>query len=169
MSDFLLNDEDTRAIVQVIHRDIEPGVIDDAMLKAAIVEQGHRGEAGRLAQLNAIDYTIITSIRLEFQNLLRIDHIWVLPNLEKLSLKFNKIDRIEKIDMLVKLKELDLSFNCLERIENLDKLVKLEILTLFGNRIKRLENLNPLSGLLILSVGNNLIDTYDGVSGVFCI
>lgn len=152
------------AIFQIIHANREPGVINDAMLGKMIAEQGHTGEAGRLAQLNLVDYATVTYMRLEFQNLLRIDHLWVLPNLQKLSLKFNRIDRIENLHMLTALTELDLSFNCLERIENLDKLVRLEVLTLFGNRITRLENLDTLSAMLILSVGNNRIDTSDGVS-----
>lgn len=158
-------DEETRAIFQIIHTDLEAGVIDESLLNAACIEQGHRGEAGRLAQLSeSIDYNSITSLRLEFQNLLRIDHLWVMPNLQKLSLKFNKIERIENIHMLTKLRELDLSFNCVERIERLDALVELEVLTLFGNRIERLENLDELKKMLILSVGNNRIDTFDGVN-----
>lgn len=167
MSDLILNDEETSVIYKVIHPDLEPGVINDAMLKQMIVEQGHKGEAGRLAQMkDAIDYTTITCIRLEFQNLLRIDHLWVLPNLRRLSLKFNKIDRIENLHMLTELRELDLSFNCLERIENLEKLVRMEVLSLFGNRIEKLENLDTLSSILILSLGNNRIDDYEGVFGL---
>lgn len=165
MSNFVLDEEVIKkTIYEVIHRDIEPGVINDAMLRELIVEQGHRGVAGRLARLNPIDYSAITCISLEFQNLLKIDHLWVMPNLQKLSLQFNKIERIENIEMLTQLKELDLSYNCLERIEGLGPLVNLEVLSLFGNKIRRLEGLDTLSKMLIMSVGNNEIDTFDGVS-----
>lgn len=151
------------AIDDVVHKDLEPGVINDQMLQKLIVEQGYQGEAGRLARNNPIVYENITVIRLEAINLLKIDHLWVLPNLEKLSLKFNKLDRIENIEMLTKLKDLDLSFNYIERIEHLDQLVNLEILSLFRNRIRKLENLDTLERLLILSIGSNDIDTYSGV------
>lgn len=165
MSDFLLDDvTEKKAIYEVIHRDIEPGVINDKMLRELIVEQGHRGVAGRLARLNDIDYTTITCIKVEFQNLLKIDHLWVMPNLQKLSLQFNKIEHIENIEMLTQLKELDLSYNCLERVERLEALVNLEVLSLFGNKIRRLEGFDTLSKMLIMSVGNNEIDTYEGVS-----
>lgn len=164
MSDiFVAEHHEKNSLYEVIHRDIEPGVINDAMLRELIVAQGYRGIAGQLARLKTIDYNSVTSIQVEFQNLLKIDHLWVLPNLQKLSLQFNKIERIENIEMLTRLKELDLSFNCLERIEGLEALVNLEVLSLFGNRIKRLEGLDTLSQMLIMSVGNNAIDTYEGV------
>lgn len=163
MSDVLQNDDNSKVIDGIIHKDLEPGVINDNMLHKLIIEQGYKGEAGRLACLNSIEYNNITVIRIEFQNVLRVDHLWVLPNLEKLSLKFNKLDKIENIEMLIKLKDLDLSFNYIEKIENLEKLVNLEILSLFNNRIQKLENLDTLGKLLILSVGNNNINIYDGV------
>lgn len=97
-------------------------------------------------------------------DILKIDHLWVLPNLVKLSLNFNKIDRIENIEMLVNLKELDLSFNFIEKIENLETLVKLETLSLFNNSIKVIENLDNLTNLIILSIGRNKIDSFKGVS-----
>lgn len=45
---------------------IDPGVINEKMLRVAIEEQGYRGEAQRLSQLEPINYAKITSIRLEF-------------------------------------------------------------------------------------------------------
>lgn len=161
----MLNEEDEEplAIHQVVHKDLEPGVINDEMLQKMIIEQGYQGEAGRLSRLSPIVYEKITCIRLEGVNLLKIDHLWVLPNLERLSLKHNKLDRIENVEMLTKLIDLDLSFNYIVRIENLEALVNLEILSLFNNRIEKLENLDSLEAMLILSVGNNNIDTYDGV------
>lgn len=154
---------ETTALYQVVHKDIEPGVINDQMLDHMIIEQGYQGEAGRLARLTPIQYDTITCIRLESVNLMKIDHLWVLPNLEKLSLKFNKLVQIENLEMLTKLIDLDLSFNYIERIENLGELVNLEVLSLFNNRIVKLENLDTLEAMLVLSVGSNNIDTYEGV------
>ncbi|XP_062706990.1 dynein regulatory complex subunit 3-like [Aedes albopictus] len=146
-----------------VHKEQEPGVISNAMLTKAIIEQGHKGEAGRLARMDEIQLDLITVIRLEFQNILKIDHLWVLKNLEILSLAFNKIDKIENLHRLTRLKELNLSFNFIEKIENLDQLVLLRTLSLFGNRIKRLENLDRLENLVIFSAGKNKIDTLDGL------
>lgn len=150
-------------LLEVIHKDLEPGVINDEMLKKLILEQGFKGEAGRLALLEPINYGNVTVLRLEFQNLLKINHLFVLSNLKVLSLKFNKLDKIENIEMLTKLVELDLSFNFIEKIGSLETLVNLEILSLFNNKIEKLENLDILENMLILSIGNNQINTLDGV------
>lgn len=167
--------------IAVIHKEIEPGVINISTLRKCISDQGHKGEAGRLSHLEEIRYEKTMVIRLEhlseldfffclffnsnfFLDILKIDHLWILPNLTKLSLNFNKIDKIENLDDLKNLKELDLSFNYIEKIENLEKLTKLEDLTLYKNSIKKLENLDSLENLIILSVGRNLITSCKGVS-----
>ncbi|XP_059616497.1 dynein regulatory complex subunit 3 [Phlebotomus argentipes] len=143
---------------------IDPGVINEKMLKSAIEEQGYRGEAQRLSQLEPINYAKITSIRLEFLNILKIDHLWVLTNLTKLSLNYNKIDKIENLHMLTKLTDLDLSFNYIEKIENIEKLAQLEVLSLYSNRVEKIENLHHLERLQMLSLAKNRIKTYDGVA-----
>lgn len=151
------------ALKKIIHKDIEPGVIDEEMIVNVVLE-GYKDEAGRLARTETIDLSTVTVLRLEFIKILKIDHLWVMPNLKVLSLAFNQIDRIENLDMLKNLIELNMSFNFIEKIENLDALTKLEILSLYGNRIKILENIDNLESLLIFSIGENLIDTYKGVS-----
>lgn len=158
--------EEKNPLLRVIHKDLEPGVINDEMLERLILEQGFKGEAGRLARLEPIDYEKVTVLRIEFQNLLKINHLFVLCNLKELSLKFNKLDKIENIEMLTKLVSLDLSFNYIEKIANLNTLTNLETLSLFSNRIETLENLDILENLMILSVGNNRISSLDGVSGM---
>lgn len=60
--------ERSKVLLGVIHKELEPGVINDAMINASIVEQGYKGEAGRLAQLNPIVYNELSAIRLEFQS-----------------------------------------------------------------------------------------------------
>ncbi|XP_050085619.1 dynein regulatory complex subunit 3-like [Anopheles aquasalis] len=155
--------ESTLATDATFNKELEPGVISNEMLTKAILEQGHKGEAGRLAQLNQLHLETVTVIRLEFQNILKIDHLWVMKNLEVLSLSFNKIDKIENLSRLSKLKELNLSFNYIEKIENLDNLTNLRTLSLYGNRITRIENVDKLENLVIFSAGRNNINTLEGL------
>nr|XP_016925660.1 dynein regulatory complex subunit 3 [Drosophila suzukii] len=141
----------------------EPGIIDRSMIETAYLEEGQKGEARRLHQLEPVVYDRITTMRLEFKNILRIDHLWMMPNLTKLCLNCNKIEVIEHLEMLTALKDLNLSFNYITRIENLETLVNLEKLSLFSNRIQKIENIQTLENLVILSIGNNLIDTVEGI------
>ncbi|CAB3247675.1 unnamed protein product [Arctia plantaginis] len=144
----------------IIHPDIEPGVIDNAMLIRCILDYGPTEEAGRLFAEEGVHLDEATIVRLEFQNILRIDHLWMLTSLTKLTLAHNLIEKIEKLELLTSLNELDLSFNKIEKIENLETLVNLEILTLFHNRIRKLENMETLENLLVFSIGDNLIEDF---------
>ncbi|XP_030020025.2 dynein regulatory complex subunit 3 isoform X1 [Manduca sexta] len=144
----------------IIHPDIEPGVIDNAMLIRCILEYGPTEEAGRLFAEEGVHLDEAPIVRLEFQNILRIDHLWMLKSLRKLTLAHNLIERIENLELLKGLNELDLSFNKIEKIENLDELVNLEVLTLFHNKIRKLENMDTLQNLLVFSIGDNLIEDY---------
>lgn len=151
----------------VVKKSSEPGVINDVMLKNLLHAHGPRGEAARLSRNIAIDYGTITELYLEFQNILKIDHIWMCFNLRKLSLKSNKLTKIENLDNLKELRELDLSFNFIKRIENMKCLRKLEYLTLFQNDIQKIENLNELHHLVRLNLGSNFIETIEGVIKTF--
>ncbi|CAH0729933.1 unnamed protein product, partial [Brenthis ino] len=144
----------------IIHPDIEPGVIDNAMLTRCILEYGPKDEAGRLFAEEGVHLDEAPVVRLEFQNILRIDHLWMLKSLRKLTLAHNLIEKIENLDQLTGLNELDLSFNKIEKIENLDALVNIEVLTLFHNKIRKLENMETLENLLVFSIGDNLIEDY---------
>ncbi|XP_050351560.1 dynein regulatory complex subunit 3-like [Nymphalis io] len=148
----------------IIHPDIEPGVIDNAMLTRCILEYGPKEEAGRLFAEEGVHLDEAEIVRLEFQNILRIDHLWMLKSLKKLTLAHNLIEKIENLELLTGLNELDLSFNKIEKIENLDELVNLEVLTLFHNRIRKLENMDTLENLLVFSIGDNLIEDYKEMS-----
>ncbi|XP_017032779.1 dynein regulatory complex subunit 3 [Drosophila kikkawai] len=141
----------------------EPGIIDRRMIEAAYLEEGQKGETRRLHQLEPVVYERIRTMRLEFKNILRIDHLWMMPNLTTLCLNCNKIEVIEHLAMLTALRDLNLSFNYITRIENLETLVNLEKLSLFSNRIQKIENLQTLEKLVILSIGNNLINTVEGI------
>ncbi|XP_049874456.1 dynein regulatory complex subunit 3-like [Pectinophora gossypiella] len=144
----------------IIHPAIEPGVIDNAMLTRCILEHGPTEEAGRLFAEEGVHLDETTVIRLEFQNILRIDHLWMLKSLTKLTLSHNLIEKIENLDQLPNLNEVDLSFNKIEKIENLDELVNIEVLSLFHNKIRKLENMDTLTKLLVFSIGDNLIEDF---------
>ena len=47
---------------------VEPTVIDDAMLKSTIVEQGPQEEAGNVARKDGIFYEEVPSLRLDFKS-----------------------------------------------------------------------------------------------------
>ncbi|XP_065356813.1 dynein regulatory complex subunit 3 [Calliphora vicina] len=155
--------DNLKSLDEIIYPEIEPGIISKHMIEKSYLEDGYNGEEARLHQMEPVIYERITTLRLDFRNILRIDHLWILPNLTKLALNCNKIEVIENIEMLVNLKELDLSFNYIERIENLDKLINLEVLSLFSNMITKLEKLDTLEKLVILSIGNNLISSTKGI------
>ncbi|XP_075151603.1 tbCMF46 isoform X2 [Haematobia irritans] len=161
------NDKDNanknNSMDEIVYPEIEPGIISKQMIESAYLDEGYKGEEAWLHRAEPVVYDRITSLRLDFKNILRIDHLWILPNLTKLALNCNKIETIEHLDTLVNLKELDLSFNYIERIENLDKLHNLEVLSLFSNMIVKIENLDALQKLVILSIGNNLITSTKGI------
>nr|DAA06416.1 TPA_inf: protein phosphatase [Drosophila willistoni] len=161
---FKTEDQSKPLLNEIIYPDIEPGIIKRGMIEASYSHEEHREEERRLHQLEPVILENIKTIRLEFKNILRIDLMWILPNLTKLCLNCNKIEVIENIGMLTSLKELNLSFNFIEKIENLNTLINLEILSLFNNRIETIENLDGLVKLVILSLGNNLIKSIEGIS-----
>uniref|UniRef100_A0A1B6DVQ0 Dynein axonemal assembly factor 1 homolog n=1 Tax=Clastoptera arizonana TaxID=38151 RepID=A0A1B6DVQ0_9HEMI len=106
----------------IVRTDIEPNVIDMKMIEEAIKDQSPKGQAGILIEQDGYDLKEIHYIRLEFLNILKIDHLWILPGLTKLQLGNNIIKKIENLDSLINLKELDLSFNNITVIENLEEL-----------------------------------------------
>lgn len=163
-----INDSNEMAKHQhVLEKSMEPGVINDELLKNFVRLHGASGEVARLCRNFSIDYDTITELCLDFQNLMKIDHIWMCFNLIKLSLKCNKLTKIENLDNLKELRELNLSYNFIEVVENLECLTKLESLTLFQNNIRKIQNLNKLNQLIRLNLGNNIIETDDGVSDIF--
>jgi hypothetical protein len=52
--------------MNIIHDDLEPGVIDTEMIKRALELERPTGEAGRLAAEEGIVLQEVTSLRLEF-------------------------------------------------------------------------------------------------------
>ncbi|XP_076657894.1 dynein regulatory complex subunit 3 [Halictus rubicundus] len=138
-----------------------PRTINKNMLINLIIEQGPKGEAGKLFFEDGINLEETKEIRIEFLNILKIDYLWVMPNLVKLKLSHNIIEKIENLDTLINLKELDLSFNHIDVMENLNCLTKLEILLLYNNKITKIENIDDLQNLTIFSIGNNLITDWE--------
>ena len=47
---------------------VEPAVIDDSMLKAAIEEQGPQEEAGNIARRDGMPYEEVERLRLDFKS-----------------------------------------------------------------------------------------------------
>ncbi|KAF5402224.1 Dynein regulatory complex subunit 3 [Paragonimus heterotremus] len=129
---------------------VEPSVVDRVMLETAIYEQGPKGEAGTIAKKEGVMMENVLSLRLDYQNILKIDNLWRFKNLVKLQLDNNIIEQIEGLNHLVQLKWLDLSFNNIEEISGLDSLINLEDLSLYNNRISKLENMDKLRRLQII-------------------
>ncbi|KAF7393286.1 hypothetical protein HZH66_009119 [Vespula vulgaris] len=142
---------------------LEPGVINEELLINLSIDQGPEGDAGKYFLEDGIKLDVITEIRIEFLNILNIDHLWVMPNLIKLHLSNNIIEKIENLDALVHLKELNLSFNHIKIMENLNHLIELEILLLFNNHISKIEGIDNLHKLHIFSIGNNQIKDWEHV------
>jgi Leucine-rich repeat (LRR) protein len=153
-----------KVLKKIIYKELEPCVLNDEIISNAIYDQGPIGEAGRLFRSMEIQYDKVTILRLEFMSeyniilinmtfilnfnlfetdILRIDNLWILPNLRILSLAFNKIDKIENLDALTELQELNLTFNAIEKLENLN-LKKLEVFNVFGNKIRFKFNLQSI-------------------------
>ena len=47
---------------------IEPSVIDEQMLKEAVEDQGPKGEAGRIAKQEGIDFDTVLALRLDYRS-----------------------------------------------------------------------------------------------------
>ncbi|KAM6957037.1 dynein regulatory complex subunit 3 [Aplochiton taeniatus] len=143
---------------------VEPSVVDEEMLQKAVEEQGPQDQvAGRIAKEEGIQFIEVFQLRLDYRNILKIDHLWQFTNLTKLQLDNNIVEKIEGLGLLVNLKWLDLSFNNIEVIEGLDSLVLLEDLSLFNNRISVIQNMDTLVNLHVLSLGNNFLTQLDNV------
>ncbi|XP_076683155.1 dynein regulatory complex subunit 3 [Andrena cerasifolii] len=155
-----MNPENVPTILQEF---VQPRVINQEMLINLIIDQGPKGEAGKLFFEDGIELDKMKEIRIEFLNIFKIDYLWVMPNLVRLKLCNNIIEVIENLDILVHLKELDLSFNRIKIMENLNNLTKLEILLLYNNQIHTVEGIDNLHELTIFSIGNNALVDWDHV------
>ncbi|XP_014058431.1 dynein regulatory complex subunit 3-like isoform X2 [Salmo salar] len=141
----------------------EPSLVDEELLQKAVEEQGPQDQAGQIAKEEGIQYDEVCQLRLDYKNILKIDHLWQFTSLTKLQLDNNIIEKIEGLGCLTNLKWLDLSFNNIEEIEGLDSLVKLEDFSLYNNRISVIENMDTLLNLHVLSIGNNFLAQLENV------
>jgi len=135
-------------------------VISDELLKQLTAEQAPRSVAEYKDESGAVD-SDVTELRIDFQNILKIDNLITFTNLVKLQLDNNLIERIENLDHLVNLQWLDLSFNNIERIEGLEHLSNITDLSLHHNQISTLEGLDALHKLDVLSIGDNQLETVE--------
>ncbi|TDH02828.1 hypothetical protein EPR50_G00156910 [Perca flavescens] len=141
-------------------------LMDEENLQKAIVEQAEQDpqdQAGLIVKVEEIHFNEILKLRLEYRNILIIDHLWEFTSLAKLDLNHNLIEKIEGLDRLINLKWLNLSFNSIEKIEGLDSLRKLEVLNLSNNRISVIENMDTLEKITHFFIANNLIEKLDKV------
>lgn len=74
-----------------------------------------------------------------------------LLNIEVLRLDWQNIVRIDNLDTFTYVRELYLQHNRIEVIEELDSLSNLEFLALGSNRIRRLENIRHLTKVALFS------------------
>lgn len=144
--------------------DSVPSVINKELLIKSIIDQGPKGEAGRLFLEDGIEFDRVKEIRLEFHRILYIDYLWPMKNLVKLNLSNNVIEKIQGLESLVNLQELNVSFNHITKMENLGTLVKLQTLLLFSNKIKVIEGIDKSENLSILSIGKNEIGDREHVN-----
>ena len=113
-------------------------------------------------QRNYITSTAKT-LKLEFQQFLKIDNLNPLVSLTRLYMDNNFIERITGLDNLVHLVWLDLSFNRIQKIEGLENLKRLQVLALYHNQISKLESLDHLPHLNVLRLGKNRISNRDDI------
>uniref|UniRef100_A0A673WW02 Dynein regulatory complex subunit 3 n=1 Tax=Salmo trutta TaxID=8032 RepID=A0A673WW02_SALTR len=154
-----------------------PSLVDEELLQKAVEEQGPQDQAGQIAKEEGIQYDEVCQLRLDYKNILKIDHLWQFTSLTKLQLDNNIIEKIGAPSLIqgyyglminiiflsISSSPLDLSFNNNEEIEGLDSLVKLEDLSLYNNRISVIENMDTLLNLHVLSIGNNFLAQLENV------
>jgi internalin A len=102
-------------------------------------------------------------LKLDRNQLTRIEYLQNLTILESLSIEKNQLTKIENLDGLVKLKVLNLTENQLTKIENLEHLVELSRLELRHNLIKELAGVSAIKNLEILGVSNNQLTSLEGI------
>lgn len=60
--------DNLKSLEEVIYPEIEPGIISKQMIEKSYLEDGHKGEAARLHQMEPVVYERITALRLEFKS-----------------------------------------------------------------------------------------------------
>ncbi|XP_060882937.1 dynein regulatory complex subunit 3 [Labrus mixtus] len=145
------------------HGETMPNLMNEVMLKEAVMEQVSEDEVKRIMKQESIHFKETLHLRLEFKKIQRIHCLWEFTSLDRLNLNNNLIEKIEGLDRLLNLTWLNLSYNKLEKIEGLESLRKLEVLTLSNNRISVIENMDTLEKLTLFCIGNNLIGQLDNV------
>ncbi|KAJ4432017.1 hypothetical protein ANN_20631 [Periplaneta americana] len=169
--------------MSIIHQDLEPGVIDTAMIMQTLEKERPIGEAGRLAAEEGIVLEEVTSLRLEFLikgNLIVVltipshyrdrESIESVPSCLRIfkasegipfnTFFFNDTDilKIDHLWMMTSLVKLHIDNNIIEKIEGLSALVNLKELDLSFNNIEIIENLEVLVKLEVLTLFENRIE-----------
>ncbi|XP_063328740.1 dynein regulatory complex subunit 3 [Pelmatolapia mariae] len=137
--------------------------MDKEVLQHAVQEQFKPDHILRFPDASQIHFNEVQKLRLEYKNILKIDHLWDFSSLSKLELNNNAIEKIQGLDHLINLTWLNLSFNKIEKIEGLECVQKLEVLNLSNNKISVIENMDALENLTHFLISNNLIGQLDNV------
>ncbi|XP_024128115.1 dynein regulatory complex subunit 3 [Oryzias melastigma] len=116
-----------------------------------------------VAEVGNICPTEVDAIKLEYQNILRIDSLQEFTSLVQLDLNNNLIKKIQGLDSLINLTWLNLSFNRIEKIQGLESLQKLKVLNLTNNQITIIENMDKLENLTHFFIGSNLLDQLENI------
>ncbi|XP_074553171.1 dynein regulatory complex subunit 3 isoform X1 [Halichoeres trimaculatus] len=138
-------------------KEIVPIIIDENMLKEAVMGQITDDEENLIVKTEGIHFNEVIHLSLGNRDIMMIAYMWDFTSLEDLYLAHNLIEKIEGLNHLFSLKCLDLSFNHIEKIEGLESLRKLEFLDLSNNRISVIENMDTLENLTEFCIENNVI------------
>ncbi|XP_076852928.1 dynein regulatory complex subunit 3 isoform X2 [Brachyhypopomus gauderio] len=117
-----------------LYETTEPSVVNEEMLQKAVEEQGPQNKAGLIAKEEGIQYDEVIQLRLDYRNILKIEHLWEFSSLRKLQLDNNIIEKIQGLEKLTNL----------EWLENMDALKNLQILSIGNNLISQLDNITYL-------------------------
>ncbi|XP_055367005.1 dynein regulatory complex subunit 3 [Betta splendens] len=153
-------------VTSIINRDptgAEPIVMNEETLRIAVEAQALEDRVTSVTKKEGIEFNQVLKLRIEYKDILMIDHLSDFTSLTKLDLNNNLIERIEGLDYLTNLTWLNLSFNRIGRIQGLESLEKLEVLNLANNRICVIENMDKLERLTHFIIANNLIRQLDNV------
>lgn len=132
---------------------VEPQVISEELLIEG-VEEPLRPDG---EPWEPIEFPKVTSMRLDFLNIIEISNLNNFDSLTTLRLDNNIIDKIANLGGLTQLTWLDLSFNNVREIEGLEELSSLTDLSLYHNQIEDIRGLDGCPKLNILSLGHNHI------------
>lgn len=138
-------------------------VVIDEKLVLKCLKNSEQEDDSILQHSDDIEFNELSTLRLSFESIFKIDNLENFVKLQTLSLDNNMIEKIQNLESLVNLTWLDLSFNQISVIEGLDSLTKLTDLSLFHNNIAEIGGLDNCAHIHVISLGHNKIKNLDSV------